>query len=99
MCRDGNFSVTESLEQRELQRLALKPGQDSHALLEKMTQVIQHENIVCLTWRVRRLLDHALLITLPHTRISLTPAQPGDGPAVPDGKPPSKRLTGHRGNP
>ena len=96
MCRGGNFSVTESLEKRELQRLALKPGQDSHALLEKMTQVIQHENIVCLTWRVRRLLDHALLITLPHTRISLTPAQPVDGTAARDGNHPSKRLTRFR---
>src|SRR4029077_19739923 len=69
MCRGGNFPVTESLEESELERLALKPRQHSHAPLEKMTQIIQHENIVCRARRVGHLLDHALLIPLAYARI------------------------------
>jgi hypothetical protein len=43
----GNFPVAESLEKSELQRLPLKPRQHPHALLEKVTQIIQDENIIC----------------------------------------------------
>src|SRR5580704_13765354 len=96
MRRCGNFPVAESLEESELDRLALKPWQHSHAPLEKMTQIVQDENIVCLARRVRRLLDHALLITLAYARISLTPAQPVDGTAARDRNHPPKRPTGFR---
>ena len=88
--------MTESLEESELERLALEPRQHSHALLEKMTQIVQHENIVCLARRVGHLLDHALLITLAYARICLPPAQTVDGTAARDGNHPSERLTRFR---
>ena len=38
--RSGNFAVTQSLEESEFDRLALKPRQRSHAFLEKVTQIV-----------------------------------------------------------
>src|SRR5436190_10982052 len=96
MCRGGNFPVTESLEESELERLALEPRQHSHALLEKKTQIIQHKNIVCLARRVWHLLDHALLITLAYARISLTATQTINGTTTRNRNHPSQRLTRFR---
>src|SRR4029077_16235601 len=96
MCRCGNFPVTESLKESELERLALKPRQHSHAPLEKMSQIVQDENIVGRARRVGHLLDHALLITFAYARIRLPPAQTVDGTSARDGNHPSKRLTRFR---
>ena len=43
----GNFPVAEPFEKSELERFPLKPRQHPHALLEKVTQIIQDENIIC----------------------------------------------------
>jgi hypothetical protein len=43
----GNFPVAESLEKSELEGFPLKPRQHPHALLEKVTQIIQDENFIC----------------------------------------------------
>ena len=42
----GNFPVAKPLEKSELKGFPLKPRQHTHALLEKVTQIIQDENII-----------------------------------------------------
>ena len=47
MRNGGNFPVAKPLEKSELEGFPLKSRQHPHALLEKLPQIIQDENIIC----------------------------------------------------
>jgi hypothetical protein len=91
MSRSGNFAVTQSLEESEFDRLALKPRQRSHAFLEKVMQIVQDKRIVRFTTQIPRLLHQSFSITFPCTRIGLAPAQSVNGAAPGDRHHPAQR--------
>src|ERR1700745_1092269 len=80
--RRRNFAVTQSLEESKFDRLALESWERSHALLEKMPQILAHKRIICFATRNSRLLLQLFSITLPCARISLSPAQSIDRAAA-----------------
>jgi hypothetical protein len=90
--RSGNFAVTQSLEESELNRFALKPRQRSYAFLEKAMQIVQDKRIIRFMTKISWLLHQSSPITFPSTRIGLTPAQFVEGATTSDRHHPTERL-------
>src|SRR6266550_6141541 len=89
--RSGNFAVTQSLEESELDRFALKPRQRSYAFLEKAMQIVQDKRIIRFTTQISWLLYQSSPVTFPRTGIGLTPAQSVDGATTSDRRDPTER--------
>src|SRR6266853_3776156 len=92
MSRGRNFAVTQSLEERKLDRLPLKSGQRSHALFEKLTQIAAHKRIEHLATWISWPLLQLFSITLPRAAIGLASAQSVNGAAPCNRYYPAERL-------
>jgi hypothetical protein len=77
-----NFAVTHPIEESKLNRLALESRERSHALFEKMAQIVPHKRIICFVTGIFWLLLQLFSITLSRARISLAPAQSVDRAAA-----------------
>ena len=86
--------MTQSLEESQLDCLALKLRQRTDVFLQKMAKIIQNQHLRCIATRSLRVLRYSLLIALSRTRISLPAAQPVDRATAGDGNHPSERLAG-----